>query len=449
MHKNGTYFNQLSSGAAQNPSTGANELVTLDLTTYEYVPFIDGESAVFFNFGQDSTFGGAISAGGNSDANGVGDFAHTVPTGYLALCSANLPEPSISPNKTKRSIDHHGTLTYTSDGNAVNIVSGGNDNNGTAVGGEINFSPDWVWIKRRNASNNHQVFDTIRGTNVLVPNENGNQSDYSSYFAFLSSSNGFRLPAASVNMNANGGTYVAWNWLAGGGSSVTNNDGSIASTVSVNTTAGFSIVKATSPSSGTWTVGHGLGATPDFVIQKYLASSSRWTVWHNTLTSGQYLGLNESNAVASSGTPFNFTFNNTVIGGNSNYDATSTDVIYYVFREVEGYSKVGSYTGNGIVDGTFVYTGFRPTFLLYKSTGSGNWLIDDDVTQTFNPDSNYLVADTADLEGDTTTNTAGHVFDMLSNGFKMRNTNSARNANGTTFIYLAFARAPFKYANAR
>jgi hypothetical protein len=449
MHKNGTYFNQLSSGAAQNPSTGANELVTLDLTTYEYVPFIDGESAVFFNFGQDSTFGGAISAGGNSDANGVGDFAHTVPTGYLALCSANLPEPSISPNKTKRSIDHHGTLTYTSDGNAVNIVSGGNDNNGTAVGGEINFSPDWVWIKRRNASNNHQVFDTIRGTNVLVPNENGNQSDYSSYFAFLSSSNGFRLPAASVNMNANGGTYVAWNWLAGGGSSVTNNDGSIASTVSVNTTAGFSIVKATSPSSGTWTVGHGLGATPDFVIQKYLASSSRWTVWHNTLTSGQYLGLNESNAVASSGTPFNFTFNDTVIGGNSNYDATSTDVIYYVFREVEGYSKVGSYTGNGIVDGTFVYTGFRPTFLLYKSTGSGNWLIDDDVTQTFNPDSNYLVADTADLEGDTTTNTAGHVFDMLSNGFKMRNTNSARNANGTTFIYLAFARAPFKYANAR
>ena len=421
----------------------------------EHIGFMSiffGTNTCMWNFGQDSTFAGQISAGGNADGNGIGDFAYSPPSGHLALCTANFSDDNfatIGPSSATRGIDHFGTLTYTSDGNAVNIVSGANDNNGTAIGGEINFSPDWVWIKRRNASNNHQVFDTIRGTNVLVPNENGNQSDYSSYFAFLSSSNGFRLPAASANMNANGGTYVAWNWLAGGGSSVTNNDGSIASTVSANTTAGFSIVKATSPSSGTWTVGHGLGATPTFVIQKYLASNSRWTVFHNTLTSGQYLGLNESNAVASSGTPFNFTFNSTVIGGNSNYDATSTDVIYYVFRDIEGFSKIGTYTGNGDVNGAFVYTGFRPAFLLYKSTGSGNWLIDDDVTQTFNPDSNYLVADTADLEGDTTTNTAGHVFDILSNGFKMRNTNSARNADGSTYIYLAFARAPFKFANAR
>ena len=404
------------------------------------------------NFGQDGSFSGLFTGGDvgtQTDDNGQGAFKYAPPSGYLAMCSVNSPELTISPAQSTQAVDHFGTLTYTSDGNAVNIVSGANDNNGTAIGGEIDFSPDWVWIKRRNAGNNHQVFDTIRGQNVLVPNENGNQSDYSSYFQFLSSSNGFRLPATSANMNANGGTFVAWNWLAGGGSSVTNNDGSIASTVSANTTAGFSIVKATSPSSGTWTVGHGLGATPDFVIQKYLASSSRWTVFHNSLTSGQYLGLNESNAVASSGTPFNFTFNTTVIGGNSNYDATSTDVIYYVFREILGYSKVGTYTGNGSADGTFVYTGFRPAFLLYKSTGSGNWLIDDNVTQAFNPDSNYLVADTADAEGDTTTNTAGHRFDMYSSGFKMRNTNSARNGDGTTYVYLAFAEAPFKFANAR
>ena len=122
----------------------------------------------------------------------------------------------------------------------------------------------------------------------------------------------------------------------------------------------------------------------------------------------------------------------------------------YCFAEIKGYSKFGSFHGNGSTDGTFVYTGFRPAYLLYKrSDSSGNWLIDDNVTQSFNPDSNYLVADTADLEGDTTTNTAGHVFDMLSNGFKMRNTNSARNASGGLYVYMAFADIPFKFANAR
>ena len=226
----------------------------------------------------------------------------------------------------------------------------------------------------------------------------------------------------------------------------TNFDGSITSIENANTTAGFSIVKATSPSSGTWTVGHGLGATPDFIIQKYLASSSRWTVWHNLLTSGQYLGLNENTAIASSGTPFNFTFNSTVFGGNSNYDATSTDVIYYVFREVAGFSKFGQYTGNGSTDGTFISLGFRPAWFMVKAqTGTNNWVISDSVRSPTNVTGNWLYADGNFVE-DTG---SSRYLDFLSNGVKLRNSGTGTNNNGTKYLYFAFAENPLKFTLAR
>ena len=203
FYKNGSLV------TTKNLTANFNDDLTFALNLYN-------TNTIHANFGADSTFNGAISAGGNKDANGVGDFAQTVPSGHLALCTSNLPEPPISPNADTNAVDHFGILTYGSDGNAVNIVSGANDNTGSAIGGEINFSPDWVWIKRRNNANNHQLFHTNRGQNVLVSNENGAESDYSSYFEYLDSSNGFRLPATSANMNASGGTFVAWNWLANG-----------------------------------------------------------------------------------------------------------------------------------------------------------------------------------------------------------------------------------------
>jgi len=457
MHKNGTYFNQLASGSQQNPSTGSNEMVTLDLDNYTYVPFIDGETAIFFNFGQDSTFGGAISAGGNTDANGIGDFAYSVPTNHLALCSANLPEPTIGPNSGTQAVNHFGILAYTGDGNQTRTITSG----ASGIDGEIDFQPDWVVHRIRSGTTQGALnFDSTRGfagANGLDWSANtapgtvvgANSAEYGFISGVGANSFDVNDGTTSTNggfVNYSGRTYVAWNWKANGGTTSSNSDGSITSTVQANTKAGFSIVKATSPSSGTWTVGHGLGATPDFIIQKYLASSSRWTVWQNSLTSGQYLGLNEGNGVASSGTPFNFTFNSTVIGGNANYDGTSTDVIYYVFRDVEGYSRFANFTGNGNADGTFVFTGFKPAWVLIKNTArSADWRLHDAVRQPENDEGGHIIL----ANGTSQEVTGEYDIDFLSNGFKLRSSDVYENGNGESLIFAAFAETPFKYALAK
>ena len=417
---------------------GSQEGLTFDVTDTDVTPIVwqasgSGSTSGTFNFGQDSTFAGTISAGGNTDANGIGDFKYTVPSGYLALCSANFPQPTIGPDSATQADDHFNTVLFSGTGSSPLSVTG------------VGFQPDWLWMKRRNGgtNGNNILYDSIRGgTNALRSNTNGAPAQFGD-MVITFASDGFSFTGTDGLNASSDYSNLAFNWKAGG-SSVTNNDGSIASTVSANTTAGFSIVKATSPSSGTWTVGHGLGATPDFIIQKYLASNSRWTVWQNSLTSGQYLGLNENNAVASSGTPFNFTFNSTVIGGNSNYDGTSTDVIYYVFKDVEGYSKFDTYTGNGNADGTFVFTGFRPAWILLKDTDNGDWLIYDTARNTFNLSGIYIQTNNSDAEG-----SESNGIDILSNGFKNRNTFTNLNSSGNTYIYAAFAEAPFKFANAR
>jgi len=185
IHRNGTYLKNASSNTG-NPSTGANPITTIDLTEGDWTPYVGYNSSFSVNFGQDGTFNDNETPSDTfADSNGIGKFNYAVPTNCLAICTSNMDEPTIGPNSDTQSVDHFGNLTYTSDGNAVNIVSGANDNNSTAIGGEINFSPDWVWIKRRNASNNHQLFDVNRGQNVLVSNENGAESDYSSYFEFF------------------------------------------------------------------------------------------------------------------------------------------------------------------------------------------------------------------------------------------------------------------------
>ena len=443
VHRNGTYLND-ASGNTGNPSTGANPIATIDLTEGDWFPYLGYASSYTANFGQDGTFNGnETPAGTYTDANGIGLFNYAVPTNCLALCTSNMAKPTIGPNSATQADDHFNTITYIANGSASRAITG------------VGFQPDWLWVKSRSASYYHGLWDSSR-TNKAALYSNATDAEDTSTAGTLGSldADGFTTPNVSGGgfINIGSTTYVAWNWKANGGTTSSNSNGSIASTVQANTTAGFSIVTYTS-NGGDHTVGHGLGVAPKMIWLKDRDDVGSWYVYNENNGANKYQKLNDSIAATTQTSVWQNTAPTTTVfsvGGSVLGLANNTKCIAYCFAEVEGYSKIGSYTGNGSTDGTFIYLGFRPAFIIYKRTDStGNWLIDDNKTQTFNPDSNYLVADTADLEGDTTTNTAGHVFDMLSNGFKMRNTNSARNADGGTFIYMAFASIPFKFANAR
>jgi hypothetical protein len=409
---------------------GSDKGKLFDITAnVEYTPALSiyKTTSCTMNFGQDSTFVGTETAGGNADENGNGDFHSAVPSGYLSLCTANLPEPTIGPNSLTQADDYFNTVLYSGNGGTQNITGFG-------------FQPDWIWDKSRNNTFSHMLVDSSRGVGkYLRTNTNGAEVDDASILTHFISDG---VTVGDINGNASGSSSVMWGWKANGGTTSSNSDGSITSTVQANTTAGFSIVTATSPSSGTWSVGHGLSKKPDMIIQKYLASSSRWTVWHNILTSGQYLGLNESNAIASSGTPFNFNITDSVIGGNADYDATSTAVVYYVFHSVEGYSKIGVYYPNNTTDNTFVYTGFKPAMVILKGAEINNqeWGILDNKRPGYN--SVYFLQPQS-----TAAESTSNIVDFLSNGFKIRETGGVGYLT-SKYIYMAFAEAPFKYANA-
>ena len=433
--KNGTWQNSATASEIAAGTTTNAAFTGLSGNIVPKVGHYNNNNPTIVNFGQDDTFAGAISSAGNTDGNGIGAFKYAPPSGFLALCSANLPEPTIGPNSLTQADDHFNTVLYT--GNASPATH------------TLGFRPNWVWGKRRDVGNqNHWWINDVTDIDKFMSSDNNEGPSTTAGTTFNATSFTTANNDLYINNNSN---YVVWAWKGNGaGTAVSNTDGSITSTVSANTTAGFSIVSATSPSSGTFSVGHGLSKKPDMIIQKYLASNSRWTVWHNTLTSGQYLGLNENSAIASSGTPFNFNITDSVIGGNADYDATSTAAVYYVFHSVEGYSKIGSYTaisGSGSTpnnDGVFVYTGFRPAWIMIKYTGSGSWNIHDNTRSPHNPMQNFLLADTNGTE------VTSEAIEFLSNGVKMRSASGYfDHPAGGNFIYMAFAEAPFKYANAR
>jgi len=402
MGKNGTWAN------SGNPTTGANPLYT-GLTADAF--FFGGwayntSDVVAMNFGQRP-------------------FAYTPPTGFKSLNTYNLPDSTVVDGG-----EYFNTVTYSGTGSSLSIPVG--------------FIPDFTWIKRRNAANNHQAFDVLRGSNVLVPNETGDESDYSLYFDF-SSSDGFDLPNASINMNNSSGTYVAWNWKANG-SGVSNTDGSITSTVSANTTAGFSVATFTGNGTAGATVGHGLGVAPSMVIAKSRNNATNWYVYHSALGGTKGLILNATNAAATTSVYWNNTNTSSTVvtfgvGDPNNSGSTS---VMYCFADVEGYSKFGSYTGNGSADGPFVYTGFRPAFVIIKRTdATNNWYIHDTTRDTENVSGKFLYPNLSNAEADVDN------MDILSNGFKLRTTATSGNASGGTYIYMAFAENPFKNALAR
>ena len=340
------------------------------------------------------------------------------------------------------------TILYTGDGNASGARSI------TGVG----FKPDWVWIKERDNTAYHNLFDSNRGVGkVLHTNVTDAEGDYTSYFTAFGS-DGFTLENNPGSLNGNTDTYVAWNWKANGGTTSSNSDGSITSTVQANTTAGFSIVTYTGNGTSGATIGHGLNSAPEWTIIKRRSDTEAWPVWHTAFGSAQSnVRLNGTDAVdTSSSAMFNNTFptSSLITLGNGNFVNTNTETyVAYCFSEVKGYSKFGSYTGNSNADGTFVYTGFKPAWIMIKHTGSfggdqqyATWGIWDNKRATSNvvTQATMLTANTNYQEGNRGNNSSSTLdaLDMLSNGFKIRNSSYEVGQSGT-YIYMAFAEHPF------
>jgi len=403
--KNGTWF------GSSDPVAGTNPVYTLAAGTYNAIarpnPSGFASSAVLdANFGQRP-------------------FSYTAPSGFKALVTTNLPTPTI-----EKGGDYFNAILYTGTGSS---------NARTGVG----FQPDFVWVKSRNNTWNHALFDAVRGTTKYLES-NTTASEFTNANSLTAfGSDGFTVGSASI-VNANNDTFVAWNWKANG-AGVSNTDGTITSTVSVNTTSGFSIVNWTSTGSNA-TVGHGLGVAPAMVIVKGRSATSQWFTWHTSLTSGAYaLILNLTDAQDSYPTVFNSTTPTSSVFSVGTSLTNGTTAVAYCFAPVAGYSAFGSYTGNGSADGTFVFTGFRPRWVMLKRTDAGDgWLIRDSIRNPYNVTNLALLANESTAEYVDTT-----LIDFTSNGFKFRHQNSLQNASGGTYIYMAFAENPFAYSLAR
>ena len=318
----------------------------------------------------------------------------------------------------------------------------GNGNNARALTG-VGFQPDFTWIKDRTDTESHCLTDAVRGaTKSLRSNDtNAEATDTDALQSF--NSDGFTVGNQGQVNKSNGDYYVGWNWKANGQGS-SNTDGSINTTyTSVNTTAGFSISKYTGTGSNA-TVGHGLGAAPKMVIIKKTSGADDWKVYHASVGATKSLVLQGNNAETSDSTSFNNTAPTTSVFSVGTSSATNTSgqtYIAYCFAEKTGYSKFGSYVSNNNVDGGFVYTGFKPNWVMVKSIGSGgyNWMIFDSVRQPNNLNGVTLQADVNSAEFDYAPN--GYV-DLLSNGFKLRSTSNGVNGSGATnYLYMAFGQS--------
>jgi hypothetical protein len=325
---------------------------------------------------------------------------------------------------------HFNTLTWTGDGSSSRDITG------------VGFQPDLVWGKCRNSAVSHAIYDSVRGaSNLLSSNSTSAEGSNPALNAFIS--DGFTVNSDSyLNLNAN--TYVGWNWKAGG-TAVSNTAGSITSSVSANTTSGFSVVTWTGTGVA-GTVGTGLSVTPKITIVKGREAVTNWIVGGSLIvdvggSTNNYILLNGSAAMDTS-TALYASYNPTTVGvkTDANINGSGQGMVMYCFAEVKGFSKFGSYTGNGSTDGTFIYTGFKPAFIMFKDTGyASNWSMFDNRRAGYNSKSDIIAPNTSGAEDTSNTTFA----DFLSNGFKWRFTNADFNASGNNYIYMAFAEQPF------
>ena len=412
--KNGTWF------ASGDPAAGTNAAYT-NLSGKTVTP---------------AYFGGSSASGGATHTANFGQraFAYTAPSGFKALCTTNLPTPTIGATSTTQAGKYFNTILYTGNGNASRSITG------------VGFQPDFVWAKARSAAYYHGLFDAVRSGYALYSNAT-DVEDTTEQLTF--GSDGFTTPNKSGDfINTNSATYVAWNWNAGG-STVTNTSGTISAQVRANTTSGFSIVTYTGTSANA-TVGHGLGVAPKLVIAKKRDAGGGWGVWHTALAGTDYLLLNTTAAKATAATVWNSTIPTSTVfslGSDGIANLSSTTHVAYVFAEVAGYSAFGSYTGNGSTDGPFVFTNFRPRYVMIKRTDNvGDWWTFDAARNTFNVADSSLMGNTSAAE---IIDVATQGVDFLSNGFKLKKATYQPNSSGGTFIYMAFAETPAKFSLAR
>jgi len=412
---NGVYIN-----GTPDFSDGTNRVDVVTDTNGRYIPFWAGDGGATItwrvNFGQDS----ANVSSANSDTNGIGTFEYAVPSGYTALCSANLPEPTIID-----SAEHFNAVLYTGNSSTQSI---------TGVG----FQPDWTWIKNRSAADAHALTDSVRGvTKEIQTNAVGDESTNADGLTAFGA-DGFSLGDDDI-YNTNTETYVAWNWLAGTAASGSESGNNPAFSSSSNATAGFSIVAYTGTGSA-GAVNHGCGAIPSYIIVKNRDAEDNWAVYYGDNT--DYLILNSNSESTDSAAWWNDTTPTSsvfTVGTDHAVNADGEKYIAYCFAPIDGYSKSGTFLGSGT--NQFVYLGFRPAFVLWKRTSSSGWNIADSVRDPTNEINSVLHPNTAAIDS-----SASQDLLFVSNGFVEA---GYANDDGTTLSYLAFAKSPFKYSNAR
>ena len=441
MDNGDVYFYK--NGVVQNSGTPAFTGLSGDFVIGVSTSGTSGEFRA--NFGSDATFQGDKTSGSDdaSDSSGQGTFYETPPSSYLALCSSNLSDTTLSPNKAENATDYFSTVLYT--GNATD------DRQVTGVG----FKPDWGWFKERDDTINHLLFDSSRGASQqLIANTNGSESTQANKQKTFTN-DGYTL-GTDGQINGLNDSYLVYNWRSNGGTTSSNTDGTITSTVQANTKAGFSIVTYTGTGAN-GTIGHGLGVAPKLIFVKVRSTTGSWVVYHSELGATKYLVLNSTNLEASASTVWQDTEPTTSvvsIGVSSGVNTSGATYVAYCFAEVSGFSRMGRYTGNGntSANGTYVFLGFRPQWLMIKRTdggGTSGWLIWNNKVSTFNPTDDYLIANDTTVE-QTGSNTQR--VDFLSNGFRAVNTATSNtiNGSGNTYVYIAFSDGQnFKFGNSR
>ena len=440
--KNASLVTDIGAGAANSLmrieyDSSADTIKIFDDGT-EVFPASTGVSNTVGLTGQNSLhFGCAPFGSGTVITATFSPLSGTPTTGFKELTTTNLSDPTIADGS-----EYYHNQTYTGNGTSGLAITN------TASAGD--FKPDILWLAPRSNGDNHVFFDSVRGTTSRIYSNKSDAQDTDGTALITFETDGFDLDTTDPNYNGSGRTYVAWQWHTTGGTSGSNGDGDITSTVSANTTAGFSALTYTGNGSDNQEIGHGLGIAPKMICTKRRDSSGNWTSYHDAVGINQVFYLNSTALPTSNTEQYRAVPTSSVytVGVGGDINSSGGSYLAYVFAEVDGFSKISSYTGNGSTDGPFVYTGFKPSWVMLKRiTGSTQeWQIYDAARDPYNLANHKLEANSSSAESVLTSD---NNLDFLSNGFKLLQANGGMNASGSEYLYMAFAECPFKTANAR